>query len=336
MKRRLLYASMAAIVASALFIVPTPLFVLAPAPARPVHLPPGGSQGTKPAIAVEGATDEITGQLLLTTVSVAEATAVDGLLAAIDPYADVAFRQAVIPPQVDQREFFESQRSIFQESVKVAAAAGLRAAGREVVIDGDGARIVRVIPDAPAEEKLQQGDVVTALDGRQVQLASQLADRTAEAEQGERLTLAVQRDGQQVEVEVEVGQLPGLDQVGLGVLVETVDQRIELPADVEVTNVSSIGGPSAGLMLALTVYDLFDPGDLTRGRIIAGTGTIRPSGSVGEIGGIEEKVRGALLSDAEIFLAPAGQLEAARSAAPSELKVIGVKNLGEAIQALQP
>jgi len=51
-----------------------------------------------------------------------------------------------------------------------------------------------------------------------------------------------------------------------------------------------IGGPSAGLMWTLGLIDLLTPGDLTGGRTLAGTGTIALDGTVGPIGGIQEKV----------------------------------------------
>ena len=47
------------------------------------------------------------------------------------------------------------------------------------------------------------------------------------------------------------------------------------------------------------------PGSLTRGGIIAGTGTMSDDGSVGPIGGIQQKIAGAADAKSEIFLVPA-------------------------------
>ena len=50
-----------------------------------------------------------------------------------------------------------------------------------------------------------------------------------------------------------------------------------------------IGGPSAGLMFTLEIYNQLVEDDLTRGHEIAGTGTINEKGEVGPIGGIQQK-----------------------------------------------
>ena len=55
-------------------------------------------------------------------------------------------------------------------------------------------------------------------------------------------------------------------------------------------NTSEIGGPSAGLMFALEIYNQLIDEDITKGFSIAGTGTISPDGKVGPIGGIDQKV----------------------------------------------
>ena len=54
-------------------------------------------------------------------------------------------------------------------------------------------------------------------------------------------------------------------------------------------NSHEIGGPSAGLMFTLEIYNQLVEEDLTKGREIAGTGTINEKGEVGPIGGINQK-----------------------------------------------
>lgn len=321
--RVLLYLLSAVLLVLSAILVPMPLLRFSPARATPVL----------DAIEVAGDVDEPTGALLLTTVAVDQPTVSDAIGALFDPFEDISRREEVIPPDVDEREFFETQRDIFDESVRVAAAVGLRLAGRDVAISGR-ARIVEVIPGGPASGELQPGDVVVRAEGQRIALASELQAVTTAASAGEALDLVVIRDGERVEVAVEVGTIPGSDATGLGVLVETRDQRIELPRDITIEDRSNIGGPSAGLMIALTVFDLFDPADLTRGRVIAGTGTVTVTGRVGPIGGIAEKVEGARLSGADVFLAPASQAAAAQRVAPEGLEVVSVETVEDAVAAL--
>ena len=57
-------------------------------------------------------------------------------------------------------------------------------------------------------------------------------------------------------------------------------------------------------MFSLAIYDTLTPGSLTDGEIIAGTGELADDGSVGPIGGIEQKIAGAEDAGAELFFVP--------------------------------
>jgi PDZ domain-containing protein len=66
-----------------------------------------------------------------------------------------------------------------------------------------------------------------------------------------------------------------------------------------------IGGPSAGLIFSLAIYDKLTATDLLNGRRVAGTGTIDANGKVGAIGGIRQKLAAATKHRARYFLVPA-------------------------------
>ena len=78
-----------------------------------------------------------------------------------------------------------------------------------------------------------------------------------------------------------------------------------------------VGGPSAGLMWALGLYDLLTPDDLTRGRTIAGTGAIDLDGNISPIGGIADKVLGAQDAGADILLVPRANLQSCVASTPA-------------------
>lgn len=93
-----------------------------------------------------------------------------------------------------------------------------------------------------------------------------------------------------------------------------------------------VGGSSAGLMLTLAFIDAATDGDLTGGRVIAGTGTINTLAEVGPVAGVEHKVAGALAIDADVFFAPHLRLDEAQVAARgSGMEVVSVKNVTEAL-----
>ncbi len=324
--RRLFYAVSAILIGVALWAVPLPFYVVQPERAVPVLN----------AVQVSGAPDSLSGEMLITTVNLVPASTVRAVDAQLfDRYAELVPAEQVIPQGVREQEFLKAQRQLFEESVRVAAAVGLRLSGREVSISGEGAEVLQVTPGSQAEGVLQPGDVVVAVNGEPVRLATDLAARTMGAAPGEKLLLTVRRGEAELDLEVAIGTIPGLSRTGLGVSVSTVNQQIALPQGVAVVDVSNIGGPSAGLMLALAVYDLFDPVDLTRARRVAGTGTVNLSGEVGPVGGVEEKVRGAELADATLFLAPPGEAQRAREVASEGLEVVAVSTVEEAIEALR-
>lgn len=107
----------------------------------------------------------------------------------------------------------------------------------------------------------------------------------------------------------------------------------ELPQEVGIP-VHGLVGSSGGLMFALAIVDLFDGEDLARGRRIAGTGRIDPSGTVSEVGRVAEKVAYAERAGAEIFVVPLSQVAEAAAAA-TRLRVVGVRSLAEAVEALR-
>ena len=104
--------------------------------------------------------------------------------------------------------------------------------------------------------------------------------------------------------------------------------------DVRISS-GGIGGPSAGLMWALGLYDLLTPGDLAGGRTIAGTGVIGLDGRVYPIGGIGEKIAAAADAGAGVFLVPRGNLSEARAAGDHGLELIMIRSFDEALEALE-
>lgn len=305
--------------------------VLVPLPV--VELRPGPAIDVPPLVRVGHATRPVTGRLLLLTVNLSEPSTTGVLRALVSHHRELLPRWKVIPAGVDPRQYDRAERAVFDESARVAAAVGVSAAGYPVHVTGGGARVVAVVPGSPAAEILRVGDVITAVDGRPTPLASDVEAALAPLPIGRRITVLIQRGDATLDQVIPVRPVGALGQIGLGVAIRTVAERMDLPFPVTV-NASQIGGPSAGLMMALAIYDLVGPGDLTRGRVIAGTGTINVAGAVGPIGGIAEKVVAAEHTGATIFLAPASQAAAARQAAGGRLQVIPVSTFAAAVDAL--
>jgi PDZ domain-containing protein len=88
-------------------------------------------------------------------------------------------------------------------------------------------------------------------------------------------------------------------------------------------------------MFALSIVEKLGAEDLTRGRDIAGTGTVDLEGRVGAIGGIHQKLIAARRNGARVFLLPRDNLAEARRGAPRGLELVPVGTVDEALAYLR-
>lgn len=314
-----------AIVVTAGFLVPMPL----------AQTSLGSATTINPLVAVDGDTTALTGEFDLLTVRVGQPSFFETVRAALDDDRRLEPRNAVIPASIDRRRYFELQDAEFRRSFDVAAAVALDAAGLPVQITTR-AEVVNVLPGSPADGNLQLGDRFRTVLGQPVTTHEDVVALTRNATSGQALAMQVERDGVLVDVEVVAGAVPGLDRPGMGITLQTLETDIVLPREVELLDQRGIGGPSAGMMVALTIYDLVADEDLAAGRRIAGTGTLDGDGTVGRIGSVREKTLTAIAAGAELLIVPASQAAEATSAAAGRIEVIGVSSLLDAIEALRP
>ncbi|MDR3127960.1 MAG: Lon protease [Bifidobacteriaceae bacterium] len=97
--------------------------------------------------------------------------------------------------------------------------------------------------------------------------------------------------------------------------------------------IDNVGGPSAGLIFALGIIDIVQQTNLTGGNIVAGTGQINPQGQVQPIGGIDQKIYGAVTSKAQFFIAPKTNCSDIKDSHP-DIDIVAIDNLSQAIVAL--
>lgn len=319
------YLLSAVTIVSAAFVVPMPL----------IEFSPGGSTPVPDLIEIadEVETTPIEGELSLLTIRLTQPSFAEVVRAWTTPIRDLEPRSQVIPAGVEDDDYFDLQRSEFRRTFELAVAVGLRAAGQEVAVRS-APIVVNVLAGGPSDDVLQPGDLVRGVDGRTVVSSEELIEAARDLEAGDEVELTVDRAGETLEVTVTAARVPDLDRPGLGIALGTTADAVDLPFEVQMKD-TRIGGPSAGMMIAVTVFDLVSGEDLAAGRHIAGTGTVDETGRVGPIGGIEEKVAAAAQSGASIVLIPASQEVEARAVQPEGLTLIAVSTVEEAIEALR-
>jgi PDZ domain-containing protein len=276
------------------------------------------------------------GSLILTSV-VAQAPIIAGEWAAgqIDPVVKIVPPASIVPENTSIQEQARQGFRQLDESATTAIVVGLRRAGYPANLVGKGVRILNLQPDSRAQGLLQAGDVITGLNGQSIQTTDDLINQVKTLDSQASVQLNIVRDQQSQEVEVPL-IAPTITNTTprLGIVIGSAGFDVQLPFPVDIVPEKIVGGPSAGLMFTLAVYNAVTPADITGGHKIAGTGTINLDGTVGPIGGVQQKVAAAEAAGAEYFLSPVENYDDARAVART-IKVIKITTADEALAFLQ-
>ena len=135
--------------------------------------------------------------------------------------------------------------------------------------------------------KLQAGDAVQAVNGKPVSTVDQFTSLLKSTKPGQPVAVDFRRKNAPPGVaQITLGTNPESEYGFVGV---SVTDAPWAPFAVDF-NLANVGGPSAGLMFSLAVIDKLTTGNLAGSKFVAGTGTIKPDGEVGRIGGIVHKM----------------------------------------------
>ena len=281
----------------------------------------------------------------MTTVSVSgcpgyPVTLFDVVGAWLSPNKTILERDQVCPPSLSQQDVEETNQAQMTSSQNTAVVAALMETGMAtrmvLTVEGTG-------PEQ-TEGMLQKGDILTSITPAGGQATptttyTALRELLTTIPAGTAVELGIERDGEPMTVSLTTITPPDANSDGspdsegslLGVYLSA-----EADSDIEATfGLSKVGGPSAGSMFALGIVDELTPGDLTGGKDIAGTGTIALDGSIGPIGGIEQKMAGAKTDGSGYFLAPASNCADVVGNVPDGLEVYAVSTLHEAVTTVE-
>jgi PDZ domain-containing protein len=236
---------------------------------------------------------------------------------------DVVYPQGQTEDEADEES--AQQMSSSQEEAIAAALGELGIPVAGVLTVGS------VIDGTPADGVLEEGDQLLTADGKPVPDVDALRAALGEAGVGTPVELGIRRDGDELTVRVVpvASETDGSPVIGI-----YASSVYDFPVDVRI-QLENVGGPSAGMMFALGIYDKLTPGELTGGAHIAGTGTIAGDGRVGAIGGIVQKMYGAQGAGADWFLAPESNCSEVAGHIPAGLEVFAVATLDDAIATVE-
>lgn len=275
------------------------------------------------------------GELLVLTVVSQPLNIYELIVALVDPTVDVYDRAVVRVEGETDEEYRTRQLGLMDGAVQRA----LAIAFDRLELDAGEVRfrVESVFGEYPASAVLEPGDFVLEVEGVPMDSIDVIRDQLAGRSPGDTVSLRIERAGDVRDIAVELGETTDEDSGETRTIIGiTIGPFVDPPADI---NTNNVGGPSAGMMYTLALIDLLSDGDLTKGHVVAGTGTIEADASIGGIGGIRQKVVAAEAAGARYLLVPQSNYEAALTADRGDLELVPVATIDDALaffESLEP
>lgn len=302
---------------------------------------PGSASEVAPMIEVENADPQEQGTFMMTTVSASYANVALLVASVFNSYAEVVLKETRLGDKSEQ-EYAAEQVYYMSSSQSFAVQAAYHAANvpYEDVVDY---LYVFSVPEESSQKRFQPGDKIISVKGQVVPDPAALSALLSSSKVGDQVAVELQRDGKTIKEQAILVEVKDKEssstRPGLGVVIGVVQKVEPKEAGKAVSFVdTSVGGPSAGLMFTMEIYNRLTPGDLSKGHRVAGTGTIDAEGKVGAIGGVKHKIVAADREDAEIFFVPVKNYDEAKARADkigTSMKLVPVSTLDEALKYME-
>lgn len=182
---------------------------------------------------------------------------------------------------------------------------------------------------------LKVGDEILEVNNKKINSKEEIKDILSNCSIGDQISLKVKNNNKEYYRKAKLIEYEG--ETIIGVMIVQVNDY-NLKPNIEVQTNKRESGPSGGLMLALSIYNKLTNKDITNNLTIVGTGTIDIDGNVGDIGGVEYKLKAAVKEDADLFIVPNGdnydEAIKVKKKNKYKIKIVGVSTFDEAIEYL--
>lgn len=226
----------------------------------------------------------------------------------------------------------EKRNKIMRDnSLDIATMVAYTEAGKEITIKDKKNVVIGVTKD----NGLEVGDVILKTDGQECDDIKEIKKIISSKEVGDTITFKVLRNNKEEEIKSKILLEDNTKVIGVVIITE-YDYDIDPEINVKFKKTES--GASGGLMLTLTIYNAISDEDIIKGRNIAGTGTISPDGTVGEIDGIKYKIMGAAQDKMDIVFVPSANYDEAIKTKEKynyDINIIKVDTFDEAVEYLK-
>ena len=286
-------------------------------------------------IEIENAqTYEYEGNLYQLTVRRDEANYFVYAWARLNSQIDLYPREVILPDGVTPQELSEISIQNMMTSENVAIAVALDSLDYEIESEGDGVLVVGLLDDSPVKDKLIKNDLIISINNELVRSASEFISMLRTYEIGDIVNIGLIRNEQELTIKTKlIEHVEYENEPMVGFLASTPNQQFIFPFEVDIQT-GNVGGPSAGMMMALNVYNLLTEDDITNGKKVAGTGTIEIDGSIGPVGGVKQKVIAAKRANAGLILVPTANYEEASVFADDNTQIVAVDSFDNALNVI--
>lgn len=270
---------------------------------------------------------EISGSYNMTYVTEYKANLFNYIIAKINKNWDLEKKSDVILSNETEEDFNKRNHLLLDNVNQVAVINAYKKAGKDIIIKNTDIYVTYV--DELSDTNLEVGDKILEVDGISVSSLEEITNIVNSKEYKDVITIQTDNGLK----EATIINFENNKKIGISLSV-----YYEIDEEVEFKFKNNESGSSGGLMTTLYIYNSLIDEDLTRGRIIAGTGTIDINGNVGEISGVKYKIKGAVNKKADIFFVPKENYEEAISVKNEnnyDIDVVLVNTLEEAINYLK-
>ncbi len=274
------------------------------------------------------------GNLFQLTVRRDEANYFTYVWAKIDNSVDLYSREVILPKGVTPQQLSEISIQNMKTSENVAIAVALDSLDFKVETQGDGVLVVGILEDSPVEGKLLKEDLIKSINNDEVNSTTEFIALLRTYDIGDTVSIGLLRNNTDITIDTKL--IEHVDYEGepmVGFLASTPNQRFVFPINVDI-DTGNVGGPSAGLMMALNVYNSLTQDDLTKGIKVAGTGTIEIDGSVGPVGGVKQKVIAAKKAGSSLILVPTANFNDAEPYIDDDTAIVAVNSFNQALDVI--
>ena len=253
------------------------------------------------------------------------------ILSYIVPSYDREKQEEVVINDEDTRDYNYREKLYFTSSIDAATKTAFEKAGKKIEVASSKYLIIYIDKDSNTE--LRVGDEILKINGKSVSEYSEMIKEIQESKNSVNIT--VKRKNKEIETNNRFMTIDGEKKLGIVISNEikyTSDPKVKLKFN------GKEAGPSGGLMIALTIYDKLVEEDITKGRLVVGTGTIDIDGNVGEIGGVKHKLMAAAKKKADIVFVPYDNYKEAKSLYDKnnyKFDLVAVKTFDEAVDYLK-